>query len=84
MDLFSNKRDLEEIIGELQVGAEKEREEQQDQYNKIREKELERDLKKQREYESLIKKTSILVEQEKEQAYNTKVKQLTSDAKKVG
>ena len=42
MNLFSHKRDLREIIGELQVGAQKEREE----------------------------------------AYNTKVKQLTSDAKK--
>ena len=82
MNLFSHKRDLREIIGELQVGAQKEREEQQEQYNKIREKELERDLKEQREYESLIKKTSILLEQEKEKAYNTKVKQLTSDAKK--
>lgn len=82
MNLFSYKRDLGEIIGELQVGAQKEREEQQEQYNKIREKELERDLKEQREYESLIKKTSVHLEQEKEKAYNTKVKQLTSDAKK--
>ena len=73
MNLFSHKRDLGEIIGELQVGAQKEREEQQEQYNKIREKELERDL---------IKKTSIHLEQEKEKAYNAKVKQLTSDAKK--
>jgi hypothetical protein len=82
MNLFSHKRDLGEIIGELQVGAQKEREEQQEQYNKIREKELERDLKEQREYESLIKKTSIHLEQEKEKAYNAKVKQLTLDAKK--
>lgn len=82
MDLFSNKRDLGEIIAELQLGAEKEREKQQEQYNKTREEELERALKEQREDESLIKKTSIHVEQEKEQAYNTKVKQLTSDAKK--
>ena len=28
MDLFSNKRDLGEIIAELQVGAEKERKKQ--------------------------------------------------------
>lgn len=82
MNLFSHKRDLGEIIGELQVGAQKEREEQQEQYNKIREKKLERDLKEQREYESLIKKTSVHLEQEKEKAYNTKVKQLISDAKK--
>ena len=82
MNLFSHKRDLGEIIGELQVGAQKEREEQQEQYNKIREKENEKDLKEQGEYESIIKKTSILLEQEKEKAYNTKVKQLTSDAKK--
>ena len=82
MNLFSHKRDLGEIIGELQVGAQKEREEQQEQYNKIREKELERDLKEQREYESLIKKTSIHLEQEKEKAYNTKVKKLTSEATK--
>ena len=53
MNLFSHKRDLREIIGELQVGAQKEREEQQEQYSKIREKELERDLKEQREYESI-------------------------------
>ena len=82
MNLFSHKRDLREIIGELQVGAQKEREEQQEQYSKIREKELERDLKEQRGYESLIKATSIHLEQDKERAYNTKVKQLTSDAKK--
>ena len=82
MNLFSHKRDLGEILGELQVGADKEREEQQEQYNKIREKELERDLKEQREYERIMKKTSIDLEQEKETAYNTKVKQLTSDAKK--
>lgn len=80
MDLFSHKRDLGEILGELQVGAEKEREEQQEQYNKIREKELERDLKEQREYEDLIKKTSIQLEQEKEKSYNTKVKKLKSEA----
>lgn len=81
MDLFSNKRDLGEIIAELQVGAEKEREKQQEQYNKNREKELERELKEQRELDSLIKKTSINLEQEKKEAYNTKVNQLTSDAK---
>ena len=82
MNLFSYKRDLGEIIGELQVGAQKEREERQEQYNKIREQEFERDLKEQRGYESLIKATSIHLEQDKERAYNTKVKQLTSDAKK--
>ena len=32
MNLFSHKRALREIIGELQVGAQKEREEQQEHY----------------------------------------------------
>ena len=82
MNLFNDKRDLWEILGELRVGAEKERKEQQERYKKIRAKELERDLKEQREYENIIKKTSIQLEQEKEKEYNTKVKKLTLDAQK--